>query len=281
MTSKIALVEDQMHAVHFAPASLRALALSKKAEYARADPFPHAVLDNFLPTWLLERIVGEFPTRHADGWVQFDGAQERKLASTHESSFGPATQQLLINLNSAAFCEFLGELTGIPGLIPDPYFVGGGMHQIERGGFLKIHADFNRHQRLGLDRRLNLLLYLNDDWEESYGGHLELWKTDMSACAKRLLPSFNRCVIFSTTSDSFHGHPDPLKCPKGRYRRSIAAYYYTHGRPESETSEVHDTLFQPRPSERLRHRVRRACSMLLPPAMTLGAKRLRRLATGD
>jgi Rps23 Pro-64 3,4-dihydroxylase Tpa1-like proline 4-hydroxylase len=93
-----------------------------------------------------------------------------------------------------------------------------------------VHADFNRHEKLNLDRRLNLLLYLNRDWKEEYGGHLQLWTRDMGRCVVKVLPVFNRCVVFSTTDFSYHGHPDPLTCPPGRTRKSIAMYYYTNGR---------------------------------------------------
>jgi len=138
-------------------------------------------------------------------------------------------------LNSQPFLEFLQELSGIEEvLMPDPYFEGGGYHEIKPGGFLKLHVDFHMHKRLGLSRRLNLLIYLNEDWEEHFGGHFELWEKDMSKSVVKILPIFNRIAIFSTTGDSWHGHPDKLTCPEDRSRKSIALYYYTNGRPESE-----------------------------------------------
>ncbi|NEN95926.1 MAG: 2OG-Fe(II) oxygenase, partial [Moorea sp. SIO3I7] len=134
-----------------------------------------------------------------------------------------------------------------------PHFVGGGLHQIEKGGYLKIHADFNRHTKLRLDRRLNLLIYLNKDWQEDYGGHFEMWDTEMTQSQKKILPVFNRCVIFSTTDFSYHGHPEPLTCPEGRTRKSLALYYYSNGRPAEELSKSgdHSTLFKARPGEKL------------------------------
>src|SRR5215210_1660828 len=132
----------------------------------------------------------------------------------------------------------------IEGLIPDPYFGGAGPHQILPGGFLKVHVDFNRHPLLQLDRRLNLLVYLKEDWEEAYGGHLELWDREMTRCERKILPVFNRTVVFSTTDFSFHGHPVPLSCPEGRSRKSVSFYYYTNGRPAEERSEPHDTIFR-------------------------------------
>src|SRR4029078_5720896 len=134
---------------------------------------------------------------------------------------------LFAELNNRAFLGFLEALTGIEGLIPDPHFEGGGLHETKRGGHLGVHADFNVHERLGLERRLNLLIYLNEDWEDEYGGSLELGDKDMSECAVEVKPIFARGVIFNHALDSFHGHPDPLSCPPDRSRRSIATYYYT------------------------------------------------------
>ena len=149
---------------------------------------------------------------------------------------------LLYQLNSSVFVNFLEELTGVGGLIPDPHFEGGGLHQIERGGFLKIHADFNRHPKLNLDRRLNLLLYLNEDWKDDYGGHLELWDREVARCVKRIAPVFNRCVVFTTTDFSFHGHPEPLACPPAVTRKSLALYYYSNGRPARSRPVERGTL---------------------------------------
>lgn len=234
---------------YFDPAYLEELAQKNHESYINAPPFPHIVLDNFLPPWVLEEILTEFPKPDEIGWQKFDRPAEKKLASTSEQQMGETTRSLLYQLNSATFIEFLEQLTGISGIIPDPHFVGGGLHQIERGGFLKVHVDFNRHRRLNLDRRLNLLIYLNKDWREEYGGYFELWNRDMSACKQKVLPIFNRCVIFNTTDFSYHGHPDPLNCPEDRTRKSLALYYYSNGRPASEISGEHTTIFRSRPGE--------------------------------
>ncbi|MGF1491797.1 MAG: 2OG-Fe(II) oxygenase [Microcoleaceae cyanobacterium] len=230
---------------------LSTLASKNHEAYANAKPFPHIVMDNFLPEFILNSILEEFPKPGTIEWQKFNDPSQKKLASQHEQQMGEATRLLLYQLNSGTFMEFLEKLTGIDGIIPDPHFVGGGLHQIEPGGFLKIHADFNRNKRLRLDRRLNLLIYLNKDWQEEYGGHFELWDTEMKQCEKAVLPVFNRCVIFSTTDFSYHGHPNPLACPEGRTRRSLALYYYTNGRPEEELSGSHSTLFKSRPGENL------------------------------
>src|SRR5579875_392789 len=165
---------------------MRELAMSGQEKYVTARPFPHIVLDNFFDPALLDQVLAEFPRPNQIRWQKFDNTEEIKLASNAESAFGPMTRLLLYHLNSLTFLQFLTSITGIENLIPDPSFEGGGMHQIVRGGKLAIHADFNKHRRYGLDRRLNLLVYLNKNWREEYGGHLELWDRSMSRCEAKV-----------------------------------------------------------------------------------------------
>jgi hypothetical protein len=233
------------------PDRLDYLANKYKHTYSSSRPFPHVIIDDFLPKSVLYNIIDEFPKPDEINWETINNCRARKLGSTSELQMGAATRLLLYQLNSGIFINFLEGLTGIDGLIPDPHFFGGGLHQIERGGYVKIHADFSRHQKLRLDRRLNFLLYLNQNWAEEYGGYLEMWNRDMTRCDKKILPIFNRCVIFNSTPFSYHGHPEPLNCPPNRTRRSLAIYYYTNGRPSEEITDRHSTLYLPRPGEKV------------------------------
>jgi len=221
--------------------------------YKNALPYPHIVLDNFFPEEMVNEVLSEFPSASSNWSVNWNLKDEIKSLSKGEEMFGEKTKMLSRYLNSEPFLFFLEKLTGIKNLIPDPHFSGGGFHQIKRGGYLKIHADFNKHKETNLDRRLNVLIYLNKNWKEEYGGHFELWDKEMTGAVKKILPVFNRMVVFSTTTFSFHGHPDPLNCPEGETRKSLAFYYYTNGRPEEEVvpgMELHDTLFQKRKNEK-------------------------------
>jgi len=226
------------------PLTLRHDAGALADRYRAPQPFPHIVLDGLFDDELLGGVLREFPSPEAMRWNRFDNAREKKLGYFHAASAIPETiRRVLLELNAFETLLWLEQLTGIDGLIPDPYFGGGGLHQIEPGGFLKVHADFNVHPKLKLDRRLNLLVYLNENWREEYGGHLELWDREARGCVERILPTFNRTVVFSTSDTSFHGHPHPLQSPPGVTRKSISLYYYTAGRPDGERSAPHDTLF--------------------------------------
>ena len=198
--------------------ALLELGRSLAGEYAAAQPFSHVVIDGLFPESVLDRIVAEFPVA-SQMEHQFDQAYELKAASSAWAAMGPVTRSVLGELNLGTFIEFLEVLTGIHGLVPDPALVGGGLHQIPAGGRLGVHADFNVHRFLQLDRRLNLLLYLNRDWEDEWGGHLELWDAETMTCVDRITPDFNRCVVFSVSDRALHGHPDTLTCPPDNSRK--------------------------------------------------------------
>ncbi len=215
-----------------------------QAEYTRAAPFPHIAIDGLFEDQVLEGVLRDFPAPGEGSWRKFDNPREKKAGFDYRTRVGENLQRFLYFLSSAPVLEFLEALTGIDGLVPDPYFGGAGPHQSMRGGFLKVHADFNWHPKLRLDRRVNMLIYLNKDWREEYGGHLELWDRDVTRCEQKILPIWNRIAIFNTTDFSFHGHPTPLACPEETSRKSISMYYYTNGRPDEERSAPHDTVFR-------------------------------------
>jgi 2OG-Fe(II) oxygenase superfamily len=203
--------------------------LNKSAEaYRSADPFPHIVIDNFLPESLLDTVIECFPRPEADIWTErIKEAYQVKLASNNVDGAPPPIRDLMYQLNSATVLKSLEKLTGEGPLISDPFFDGGGLHQIERGGHLAIHSDFAKPRHLAIFRRLNLIIYLNKNWKEEFGGSLELWSRDGKEKVKSVLPIANRAVIFTTDTTSFHGHPEPINCPPDMSRRSLALYYYS------------------------------------------------------
>jgi Rps23 Pro-64 3,4-dihydroxylase Tpa1-like proline 4-hydroxylase len=252
----------------------RADSLTKLGEgyaerYQTAEPFAHIAIDGLFPDALLDSLVEviESPDEH---WQSFENSRELKSGMSDDELMPPAVQAFIYKLNSPAFLGFLETMTGIENLIPDPHLTGGGLHCSRPGGFLEVHTDFNYHRRFKLERRLNLIIYLNKDWREEYGGHLELWTPDLTECKARLLPQFNRNVVFSTSDSSFHGHPEPLTCPEDRARRSIAMYYYTNTPPESSDS-VHTTVFRATGDEAApasEGGVKRALKLFVPPIIS-------------
>ncbi|MBO9671703.1 MAG: 2OG-Fe(II) oxygenase [Sphingobium sp.] len=219
---------------------------TKLAEsYQNAEPFPHIAIDDFLPADFLRGLLAEFPDNASNTY--FDRDQERFKYQTPPAKIpGRRLRNLVIELNSPAILKFLEAMTGIPSLIPDPYYVGGGLHETLKGGHLGIHADFNIHV-MNVERRLNLLVYLNDDWVPEYGGDLELWDQKMEKRWHKIAPLIGRAVVFNTSLDSYHGQPDPLTCPDGRSRKSIATYYYTAPEAGIDKLPARTTMFQARP----------------------------------
>lgn len=232
--------------------NLDKLAKNYKKQFLDNRPFPHISFNNFFNEKILDKILKNFPnltkTKHT---TKFNSKTDKNKIATNLNFIFPKEIDYFLNyLNSNIFINFIQEITGIKEtLVPDPYFFGGGLHEIKKGGFLKIHTDFNYHPTTKLDRRVNVLIYLNKNWKKEYGGCLELWDKDMSACKKKYLPIFNSMIIFNTNDYTYHGHPEPLRCPYHISRKSIALYYYSNGRPKNEINtkiRYHNTVYKKR-----------------------------------
>jgi hypothetical protein len=215
--------------------------------YRRENPFPHIFLDQFINSNVADEALAQFPSADSGEWIQYRHVSENKLGQNKRDAIPEIHRSIIDEFNSPRFIRFLERMTGIEGLVPDPHLEGGGLHQIRREGFLNLHADFTAHVHQPLwARRVNLLLYLNRDWQDAYGGHLELWDRQMHGCVQKILPVLNRCVVFNTDPDTFHGHPDPLQCPEGQTRKSMALYYYTI---EKEPPARRSTEYRARPQD--------------------------------
>ena len=241
--------------------------------YVKATPFPHASFTDLFDETYLRRMESEFP-QPGQMAGSFTGEIEGgKYTESDYAKLGPLTQAFVAAANSGSFCSLLSELTGIEGLISDPYLAGGGLHQTARGGRLKVHSDFNVHPRLNLTRRLNMIVYLNPDWDTSWGGALELWNQDMTEAVVTIPPTLGTVAIFTCSDISFHGLPDPLTCPENRFRRSVAFYYFT---ADGDTPEPRSTLWKERPGEdfmsRPSARIKRAGGLVVQAAKTLGGR---------
>jgi len=216
------------------------------SEYRGAAPFPHVVIDDFLDPDLAEEASAAFPIADDEIWIHYSHYNSDKHGLTKIDVIPEPMRSILMTLNSPSFLRHLEKLTGIDGLLADPDLEGGGLHQSQVGGYLNVHADFTVHPiRRDLRRRVNLLVYLNDDWKDEYEGHLELWSRDMKTCHARISPLLNRCVIFDTDVDSYHGVPEPLRCPPDRNRNSMALYYYTF----DESARLRPTNYRARPTD--------------------------------
>lgn len=213
--------------------------------YKDALPFPHAVIDNFLEEDLAKLVFSELESLDVSNWY-FDphSYQVNKWFMPDLNRLPATTASVLAEFNSKNTLEFLENLTGLNNLIPDPSYLGGGVHVSSSGGKLGIHADFNLHPSSKLHRRLNALLFLNPEWMPEWNGQLQLWDSEMKNCVQKIEPIFNRLVVFNVTDTAYHGVPDTIICPSNIRRLSLALYYYTSDRPESEKAPFHWASWQ-------------------------------------
>lgn len=243
-------------AIVSAVARARVAALSR--EFRQGRPFPHVVIDGFLEEDLCRRIAAEFPAydaeRFRNEWGEPGKAHHERVAR-----LGPAFAELDAGLRSPGFLDFLSRISGINGLIFDPHYFGGGTHENLHGMELDPHIDFNLHPETKLHRRLNLLLYLNETWDDAWGGALELhsnpWLHPSQNPVKTVSPGWNRCVLFETSDHSWHGFRRIDLPPERRRisRRSFAIYLYTRERPPCPLIPHDITIYTDRPlPERIR-----------------------------
>ena len=224
--------------------------IEQSVKYKSAPHFGHIIIDNFLPSSIAENILNNFPLEQLTNDLLFEeNSFERNKRQISPYDCTTEALNFFLFFNSKPFIQFLESLTGINGLFGDHSFGGGGFHEINRGGKLGIHADFRIHPKLRAHRRINVLIYLNKEWKSSWNGNLELWSPDMKEMIRSIEPIFNRCVIFNTEEDAYHGHPNELLVPDGVTRKSIALYYYT-GSPSiyGEASNV-STIFKAKASD--------------------------------
>jgi Rps23 Pro-64 3,4-dihydroxylase Tpa1-like proline 4-hydroxylase len=225
-----------------------------RRQFNSAVPFRFVKIDNFLDPASAKEVAAAYPSFESaeEHGKTFTAVNERRKIQVTDASVYPApVAQLNRLLASQEFLADLSHVTGIPNLLADEQLIGGGMHLTGPGGRLDVHVDFNLIEDRKLHRRLNLLLYLNPVWNDSWGGHIQLWDKDVKICRQAFAPALNRCVIFETSEISFHGVV-PVS-PAAPYPRiSFAAYYYTREAPQNWDGKAHSTIFKARPEERLR-----------------------------
>ena len=249
-----------------------AAVLAMRERFDTSAPFPHLVIDGLFDPQMLERVAADYDAVRSEDWIKYETANEVKFGTRPNVRLGPGSQGYFDTIHRAKFTQFLSGITGIQALVTDPMLRGGGLHEIPVGGKFKVHVDFTRHVDTKLDNRLVFITYLNKGWQPEWGGALELWTR--AACVREVVPVFGRSIVFMHTADSLHGHPDPVNTPDGRTRRSVAAYFYTNGRPDPTPAERITTRFlDPEVTTvPLRERAAKAARYLLPPMVLDGLR---------
>jgi Rps23 Pro-64 3,4-dihydroxylase Tpa1-like proline 4-hydroxylase len=220
-------------------------------QFAAAQPFRHVVIDRFLDLEFCQELIAQFPPFGAGDARNERGEEAGKSVINNINRLGPAFRQFDRLMRDTELLSAMSRITGIPGLLYDEDYVGGGTHENRDGQELDPHVDFNFHPRLGWHRRLNLIVFLNPEWDENWGGCLELLRepsSDSGDARKVVAPLANRAVIFETTESSWHGFP-VIRTPAGRgiSRKSLAVYFYSHDRPAAEVAPSHATYYYQRP----------------------------------
>eukprot|EP00282_Hemiselmis_andersenii_P011221 CAMPEP_0114118108 /NCGR_PEP_ID=MMETSP0043_2-20121206/5409_1 /TAXON_ID=464988 /ORGANISM="Hemiselmis andersenii, Strain CCMP644" /LENGTH=388 /DNA_ID=CAMNT_0001210581 /DNA_START=60 /DNA_END=1226 /DNA_ORIENTATION=+ len=233
--------------------------------FKAAEPFPHVVIPNFFTEEVAARIEAAFPDPEgegsrewkAQGWHVYDNPIEGKLAMDdvrRMENHADVFRDMWKELQSTGLVSLLSNVTGIDGLENDPHLHGAGLHYHPQGSRLEMHLDYSIHPITGKERRVNLIIYMNRDWEDEWGGELTLWEGDPSGMTRgpvqKIKPRFNQAALFRTSDISWHGMPDPVRCPPGRARKSVAIYYVSDAREEA--TPRYKASYKARPDDSIR-----------------------------
>jgi 2OG-Fe(II) oxygenase superfamily len=228
-------------------ASLKNHVADLAARFAVRDPFRHVVIDDFFAPYYCAQLLAQFPPFECGNARNEAGALGNKSTIEKIRGLGPAYAALDDLLQTRDFLDLVGRISGIPELLYDPWYFGGGTHENRNGQDLDAHVDFNRHPVEKWHRRLNLIVYLNHEWDDAWGGSLQL-HTDPRSPEDRITtitPLYNRAVIFETTEWSWHAFPRialPVE-KQALTRKSIALYFYSSNRPADELADTHSTIY--------------------------------------
>ena len=217
---------------------------SISSDFKSKAPCKFVILDDFLIPEVADNLYSNFPSLSSLK-VKRKSLNENKVEDYHFERWDPSFREVREMIQSNEFLSWISELTGIPMLVTPNNSLGSGIHQGGDGSFVDVHIDVNFDPKSEMWRRINLLIYLNKNWKEEYGGHLEIWSPDMSKCEHSVSPLFNRAVIFLTDENSPHGYK-AIKIPEGESRKSFYAYYYTE---IGEGFKYSDSRFIPRPND--------------------------------
>jgi Rps23 Pro-64 3,4-dihydroxylase Tpa1-like proline 4-hydroxylase len=216
-----------------------------RREYEQASPWSHVVLSGLFPDELIDRAAQESLEIQSS---QLSVTADRNQMKDETGGVGPIGAEILRQLEQPAFIDFVSQVTGIADLVADPSHQWAGLHRTPPGGFTLVHRDFRAHPVTQLHHRVNVLLYLNRDWPQEYGGTLELWPSDMRAVGKSIRPLANTLVLFETNDQTLHGLPDPVACPPDQARLALACYYYTAA-PRPRDVPVRRPVYARRPQD--------------------------------
>lgn len=205
------------------------------------------VIEDFLNPKYLEKIYSEFPNPYAN-WHEYKNPIEYKYTVDNLNLMGLETTNLFYAYCHSEFINLIKKITDIDNLEYDPYLHGAGLHRHPKGGHLAMHLDYSIHPITGKERRINLILFLNKEWKESYNGHFEIWSQGCNKLEKKIAPNYNRCVLFRTSDESWHGLPEKINCPEDMARKSVAMYYISDPRP-NQTNIRYKANFVQRPTE--------------------------------
>lgn len=202
-------------------------------------------LDDLLPEEITNQIHQVFPK--PEQMVLKRSIREDKYVAAQMNLYNPLLEEIIFAFQDERIVEKVGEICGIDNPIPDENLYAGGISMMGNGQFLNPHLDNSHDKDRNLWRVLNLLFYVTPNWEEEYGGNLELWPDGMNNKQITIHSKFNRLAVMETHNDSLHS-VSPVVFEG--YRCCVSNYYFSD-KPMRKEDTFHVTSFRGRPENKL------------------------------
>lgn len=210
-----------------------------------AAEIAHFVLDDLLPENLVNSIYRNFP--NAKNTRLKKNLREHKHVAYQMNNYASILEEVIYAFQDARVVQCISEICDLKQLEADKNLYAGGLSLMSQGHFLNPHLDNSHDKDRARWRVLNLLYYVTPNWQESYGGHLELWPNGLTASPIGIPCQFNRLVVMATHQRSWHSVRKVGATP---IQRCCVSNYYFSDSPIISGDQFHITSFRGRPTER-------------------------------
>ena len=211
-------------------------------EYRNHPGYSKLEVKELLPLGVVQALAEELESIPLDECKKFT-RRDSCMYEYNKLDNTPVQDEVVHTLHSATFIKWLQEVTDTVDLIPDPHLVGAGYSKAYNGDSLKVHTDFNWNDQLRLHRRLSVVIYLNEEWDENWGGNLDFYDTDRKKVLSRVIPGAGNMVVWSYNNLAYHGYPEPMKNPDGTCRKNIRLFYYVSNAQHDDKFPPHRSLY--------------------------------------
>lgn len=237
------------------------------AEFAMPGRIGSCKIENLLSPELAHEIHLSFPS--SEKMMLKRSIKENKHVAAQMDAFAPVLEEAVYAFQDPRVLEQISRITALNSLEPDIDLYAGGISAMSKGAYLRPHLDNSHDKSRGRYRVLNLLYYVTPNWQQEFGGSLQLWDEGPRGSPRTISSAFNSLVLMITNKESWHSVNEVLHDDR---RCCISNYYFSRKSP-NELDYFHATSFRSEPGEIVADLVMRADNALRTAVLNaLGGK---------